>query len=218
MTFLLGERKLKLTDVTVFWELVCCLALSSFPLAGVAACFPWLLFGYLVLVVGKRCYLGFCASHTFPPGKSVIPDQARAKNSSATTTGTRTGTSSVSSKSSSDDSVSEEESGSRSSKQLRNTPKKSVPCEQSRLVPDRAGKASPSAIRTKEGLDHAGVKGRVDAKSPAEAPVPHRERSPDGTRLSAGWKFWHYLPLSMEFPPLFLPSARSFNRFLQLLF
>ena len=38
---------------------------------------------------------------TFPPGKPVIPDQARAKNSSATTTGTRTRASSAPPKSSS---------------------------------------------------------------------------------------------------------------------
>ena len=43
--------------------LVCCSALSSFPLAGVAACFPWLLFSYLVLVVGKRGHFRFFALH-----------------------------------------------------------------------------------------------------------------------------------------------------------
>ena len=59
LTFLLGERKLRLTDVTVFLGLVCCSALSSFPLAGVAACFPWLLFSYLVLVVSKRGHFRF---------------------------------------------------------------------------------------------------------------------------------------------------------------
>ena len=84
-----------------------------------------------------------------------------------------------------DDPISEEDMGPRPCKQLRNTPEKAanckpLACEHFQSGLDRAGKASPSVIRTCDGPNGGCPDEGAGVKSPAKGPIPETEKGLNG--------------------------------------